>query len=150
METKYELGATPAHLIQASQLLWANALGCVPLVEDAMLVNPGHQLFHREVDGFCMGDPLKKVQWICTVVLTQLQILLYPNENMQLSDYSTGGPTYAGIEEKLRHLSYIFETLSLGLQERPGCKVWDVRGKGGVARVKGRGGHHSIRRGLVS
>ena len=41
-------------------------------------------------------------------MITQVQILLYPNENLLPFEDSTGGFTYAGIEEKLRHLDYLF------------------------------------------
>ena len=108
METEYERGATPERLIQASPLLWDNAFGCLPLLEDAMIANPGYQFFHRERDGFCFGGPLKKVQWICTIMVTQVQIMLYPNEYMQRFEDTTGGPSYAGIKEKLMHLDYLF------------------------------------------
>ena len=61
MGTRYERGSTPESIFQASQLLWNNAFGCLPLIEDAILISLGYQFFHREGDGFCFGGPLKKV-----------------------------------------------------------------------------------------
>ena len=113
METKYEHGSTPERLIQASQLLWNNALGCLPLLEDAMLPNPGYQFFHHEGDGFSFGGHLKKVQWVCTLIITRVQLMLYPNQNLVLFEDTTGVPTHAGREKKLKHLEYLFSNFLL-------------------------------------
>ena len=113
METKYERGSIPERIIQASQLLWNNALGCLPLLEDAMLANPGYPFFHREGDGFSFGGPLKKVQWVSTPIITQVQLMFYPNESLLLFEDTTGGPTYAGRKEKLKHLEYLFSNFLL-------------------------------------
>ena len=92
MKSRYERGSTAESIFQASQLLWNNAFGCLPLIEDASLISPGYQFFHREGDGFCFGGPLKKVQWICDLIILQVQLMLYPNENMLLFTDTTGGP----------------------------------------------------------
>ena len=39
--------------------------------------------------------------------------MLYPNENLQRFEDTTGGPSYAGIKEKLMHLDYIFTNFIL-------------------------------------
>ena len=41
-------------------------------------------------------------------MVTQVQIMLYPNEDLERFEDTTGGPTDAGIEEKLMHLEYLF------------------------------------------
>ena len=99
---------TPESIIQASQLLWHNAFGCLPLLEDAMLVNPGYQFFYREGDCFSFGGPLKNVQWVCALTITQVQLMLHPKENLLLFEDTTGGPTYAGREEKTQALGVSF------------------------------------------
>ena len=70
-------------------------------------------MFSRDGDGFCFGSPLKKVQWVLTIVLTQLQIMLYPDENMVHWTSAAGSATYPGQEYKLRHMKYLFDNFLL-------------------------------------
>ena len=103
LETAYTQGSTPTRLFQASPLLWDHSFGCVDLFEDAMLTCPGQQLFARDGDGFSYGSPLKKVQWILSIHLTQVQIMLYPDENMNDFPAAEGSISYPGQDLKLRH-----------------------------------------------
>ena len=55
--------------------------------------------------------------------------MLYPNENMQRFEDTTGGPSYAGIKEKLMHLDYLFTNFFLVsnnvLANKPGMYLDD-------------------------
>ena len=113
LETGYAQGLTPQRIFHASSLLWDNNLGCLDLFEDAMLVNPGYQFFSRDGDGFCFGSPLQKVQWICTIFLAQVQIMLYPDESMVHYTSASGSATYPGQEYKLQHMKYVFDNFLL-------------------------------------
>ena len=79
------------------------------LFEDAMLTNPGFQLFARDGGGFCFGSPLKKVQWILSIIITQVQIMLHPDENMKGFTSAADSTTYPGQDFKLRHMQYVFD-----------------------------------------
>ena len=113
LETGYTQGSTPQRIFHASSLLWDNNLGCLDPFEDAMLVGPGYQFFSRDGDGFCFGNPRKKVQWVCTILLVQVQIMLYPDGNMVLYTSAAGSATYPGQEYKLRHMKYVFDNFLL-------------------------------------
>ena len=53
------------------------------------------------------------MQWVLAIVLTQLQIMLYPDENMVHWTSAAGSATYPGQECKLRHLKYLFDNFLL-------------------------------------
>ena len=78
-----------------------------------MLTNPGFQFSARDGDGFCFGSPLKKVQWILTIIITQVQIMLYPDENMKDFTSALDSTTYPGQDFKLRHMQYVFDNFLL-------------------------------------
>ena len=83
------------------------------MIEDAILTSPGYQFFSRDGDGFCYGTCLKKCQWICVLRVLQVQLMLYPNENIMVFTDTSGGPSYPGREEKLKHLQYLFSNFLL-------------------------------------
>ena len=113
LETSYKEGSTPARLFEASALLWDNGFGCVDLFEDAMVTCPGQQFFARDGDGFCYGSLLKKVQWVLTMHLTQVQIMLYPDENMTDFTAAEGSVSYPRQDLKLQHMQWLFENFLL-------------------------------------
>jgi hypothetical protein len=117
--TVYKQGSTPKRFFEARPLLWNHSLGCINLFEDAMLACPGHQLFCRGGDGFSYGGPLKKVQWILSIAITQIQIMLYPDENMANFTASEGSVSYPGQNLKLQHMSWLFETFLLVSKNAP-------------------------------
>ena len=73
-----------------------------------MLSCPGHQLCCRDGNGFSCGGPLKKVQWILSIAITQIQIMLYPDENMTNFTGAEGSVSYPGQNLKLHHLGWLF------------------------------------------
>ena len=78
-----------------------------------ILTGPDFQFFSRYGDGFCHGTCLKKCQWICALRVMQVQIMLFPNENMMLFSDTSGGPWYPGRTEKLMRLKYLFTNFLL-------------------------------------
>ena len=114
LETAYKQRSTPARLFQGSPLLWDHSFGCINLFEDAMLACPGQQFSARAGDGFSYGSPLTNVQWILSILITQVHLMLYPDENMNDFTAAEGSVSYPGQDLKLWHMQWLFENFLLG------------------------------------
>ena len=81
--SRYEHGSTPENIVESSELLWYRGFGCFRLLEDALAQSPCCQFFARDGNGVSLGTGLKKVQFVCTLLITMFQLMLCPTENMQ-------------------------------------------------------------------
>ena len=57
--------------------------------------------------------PSQKVQWILSIAITQIQIMLYPDENMANFTAAEGSVRYPGQNLQLQHTSWLFENVLL-------------------------------------
>ena len=114
--SRYERGSTPENIVESSELLWYRGFGCFRLIEDALAQSPCCQFFARDGNGVCLGTGSKKVQFVCTLLITMLQLMLCPTENMQtwarytpLADEEK--PDYPRQDLKLRHAQWLCDKI---------------------------------------
>ena len=109
--TDFRQGVSPERIVQASPLAWTLGFGCFEMLDDALAMSPASLYFIRDGNGVSIGTHLKKTQFVCSTLVTMLQIALCPTENMQTWSSSSPSPDYPGQGVKLQHLQWLNEKL---------------------------------------